>query len=157
MITLIPGEVTFDQWRAVHGGAPARLDPASAPLVAASAAAVERILARGAPVYGINTGFGKLASVRIADDELALLQRNIVLSHAAGTGDPSPVPVAVGLTYNIVVAGQTFMVKLLLTTTPVVWQGLNAVKAHATTSPSLNAVVLKVGLFGPTPTLFIYH
>ena len=93
MITLIPGEVTFDQWRAVHGGAPARLDPASAPLVAASAAAVERILARGAPVYGINTGFGKLASVRIADDELALLQRNIVLSHAAGTGDPSPVPV----------------------------------------------------------------
>ena len=93
MITLIPGEVTFDQWRAVHAGTPARLDPASAPLVAASAAAVERIVARGAPVYGINTGFGKLASVRIADDELALLQRNIVLSHAAGTGDPSPVPV----------------------------------------------------------------
>lgn len=93
MITLVPGDVTFDQWRAVYGGAPARLDPASAPLVAASAAAVERILARGQPVYGINTGFGKLASVRIADDELALLQRNIVLSHAAGTGDPSPVPV----------------------------------------------------------------
>ncbi|MGB7654912.1 MAG: histidine ammonia-lyase [Novosphingobium sp.] len=93
MITLVPGEVTFDQWRAVHAGAPARLHPASAPLVAASAAAVERIVARGEPVYGINTGFGKLASVRIADDELALLQRNIVLSHAAGTGDPSPVPV----------------------------------------------------------------
>ena len=93
MITLVPGEVTFDQWCAVHGGAQTRLDPASAPLVAASAAAVERIVARGAPVYGINTGFGKLASVRIADEELALLQRNIVLSHAAGTGDPSPVPV----------------------------------------------------------------
>jgi histidine ammonia-lyase len=93
MITLVPGEVSFDQWRAIYEGAPARLDPASAPRIAASAAAVERILAKGAPVYGINTGFGKLASVRIADDELALLQRNIVLSHAAGTGEPSPVPV----------------------------------------------------------------
>lgn len=93
MITLVPGEGTCAQWQAVHDGAPARLDPASAPLVAASAAAVDRIVARGAPVYGINTGFGKLASVRIANDELALLQRNIVLSHAAGTGDPSPIPV----------------------------------------------------------------
>jgi histidine ammonia-lyase len=61
--------------------------------VAASAAAVERILAKGEPVYGINTGFGKLASVRIGDEDLATLQRNIVLSHAAGTGAPSPVPV----------------------------------------------------------------
>ena len=93
MITLVPGEVGYGQWLAIYEGAPARLDPSSAPRIAASAAAVERILAKGAPVYGINTGFGKLASVRIADDELALLQRNIVLSHAAGTGAPSPVPV----------------------------------------------------------------
>ncbi len=77
-----------DPWRRA-----ARLDPASAPRIAASAAAVERILAKGEPVYGINTGFGKLASVRIDDDQLAALQRNIVLSHAAGTGEPSPVPV----------------------------------------------------------------
>ena len=42
----------------------------------------------GKPVYGINTGFGKLASVRIAPDELGQLQRNIVLSHAAGVGAP---------------------------------------------------------------------
>ncbi|MEQ1499347.1 MAG: histidine ammonia-lyase [Novosphingobium sp.] len=93
MITLIPGEVTFAQWQAIYQGASGRLDPASAPRIAASSAAVERILDRGEPVYGINTGFGKLASVRIADDELALLQRNIVLSHAAGTGEPSPGPV----------------------------------------------------------------
>src|SRR3546814_6575661 len=45
------------------------------------------------PVYGINTGFGKLASVRIDAADLATLQRNIVLSHAAGTGAPSPAPV----------------------------------------------------------------
>ena len=58
--------------------------------VAASAAAVERIVAQGAPVYGINTGFGKLASVRIAEADLATLQRNIVLSHAAGVGEACP-------------------------------------------------------------------
>ena len=93
MIELDPGNVTLAQWQAVHAGAPARLDPACAPRIAESAAAVARILAKGEPVYGINTGFGKLASVRIEDADLAVLQRNIVLSHAAGTGEPSPVPV----------------------------------------------------------------
>jgi histidine ammonia-lyase len=92
-IVLKPGDVTLAEWRAVHEGAPVRLDPACAPIVAESAAAVERILARGEPVYGINTGFGKLASVRIAAEDLATLQRNIVLSHAAGVGESSPAPV----------------------------------------------------------------
>jgi len=86
---LRPGQVSLNEWRAVYRGATPKLDPASAPLVAASAAAVERILAKGEPVYGINTGFGKLASVRIEQEDLATLQRNIVLSHAAGTGDPT--------------------------------------------------------------------
>jgi len=90
---LAPGNVTLGQWRAIYRGSSVRLDPASAPVIAESAAAVGRILARGEPVYGINTGFGKLASVRIDDGDLATLQRNIVLSHAAGTGAPSPVPV----------------------------------------------------------------
>lgn len=90
---LTPGAVTLADWRAIYRGAVPRLDPASAPRIAASAAAVGRILAHGEPVYGINTGFGKLASVRIGDADLATLQRNIVLSHAAGIGDPSPVPV----------------------------------------------------------------
>jgi histidine ammonia-lyase len=92
-ITLVPGEVSLEQWRAIYEGAGVRLDPASAPRIAAGAAAVERILARHEPVYGINTGFGKLASVKIGDEDLAALQRNIVLSHSAGTGAPSPVPV----------------------------------------------------------------
>ena len=52
------------------------------------------ILARGEPVYGINTGFGKLATVRIADADLEILQRNLVLSHAAGVGEPMPIQVA---------------------------------------------------------------
>jgi histidine ammonia-lyase len=92
-VILSGGNVSLAQWRAVYRGADVSLDPASGPAIAASAAAVERILARGEPVYGINTGFGKLASVRIAAEDLATLQRNIVLSHAAGTGEPSPVAI----------------------------------------------------------------
>ncbi len=90
---LTPGDVSLAQWRAIYRGGPVTLDPAAGPAIAQSAAAVGRILARGEPVYGINTGFGKLASVRIDDADLGTLQRNIVLSHAAGTGAPSPVPV----------------------------------------------------------------
>nr|MBA3446442.1 histidine ammonia-lyase [Pseudaminobacter sp.] len=63
------------------------------PLIQASADAVARIVAKCEPVYGINTGFGKLASVRIEAADLETLQRNIVLSHAAGVGDPMPVSV----------------------------------------------------------------
>jgi histidine ammonia-lyase len=90
---LVPGSVPLAHWRAIYRGARPGLDPACMPAIAESAAAVARILAKGEPVYGINTGFGKLASVRIGDADLAILQRNIVLSHAAGTGAPSPVPV----------------------------------------------------------------
>jgi histidine ammonia-lyase len=92
-VVLVPGEVKLSQWCAIYQGAPVKLDAASAPRIVAAADAVARILAKGKPVYGINTGFGKLASVRIDDEQLAQLQRNIVLSHAAGTGAPSPVPV----------------------------------------------------------------
>src|SRR3546814_16702794 len=65
VILLVPGTVPLADWRAIHRGAAVRVDPASAPHIAESAAAVGRILAHGDPVYGINTGFGKLASVRI--------------------------------------------------------------------------------------------
>ena len=89
-VTLRAGEASLNDWRAIWRGASVALDPAHEPVVAASAAAVSRILDRGEPVYGINTGFGKLAGVRIAPADLAQLQRNIVLSHAAGVGEPSP-------------------------------------------------------------------
>ncbi|MGE6696489.1 histidine ammonia-lyase [Hyphomonas sp. NPDC076900] len=89
-IILTPGAVPLSYWRAVWLGAAPRLSAECQDAVAASAAAVARILAKGKPVYGINTGFGKLATVRIPDDQLETLQRNIVLSHAAGVGDPSP-------------------------------------------------------------------
>jgi histidine ammonia-lyase len=59
--------------------------------VARSRAVVEQAVASGATLYGINTGFGKLAGVRIADEKLALLQRNLLLSHATGVGEPLPI------------------------------------------------------------------
>ena len=93
-VTLLPGDVPLSQWRAIYRGADIRLDPSSAAAIASSASSVGRIVARGEPAYGINTGFGKLASVRIGTADLATLQRNIVLSHAAGVGEPSPEPIA---------------------------------------------------------------
>jgi histidine ammonia-lyase len=92
-VTLRPGEARLADWRAIWRGAPVALDPASRAKVAASAEAIQRILRRGEPVYGINTGFGKLAGVRIEPADLARLQRNIVLSHAAGVGETTPIPV----------------------------------------------------------------
>jgi histidine ammonia-lyase len=93
MVVLHPGEVFLVEWKKIYRGDAAQLPEAAWPVIAESAAAVERILARHEPVYGINTGFGKLANVRIGDEDLETLQRNIVLSHAAGTGEPSPVAV----------------------------------------------------------------
>ncbi len=77
-------------WRQIYRGARVRLDDAAQAAVLRSAQVVEAIVARGEPVYGINTGFGKLASVRIEREDLETLQRNIVLSHAAGVGEPMP-------------------------------------------------------------------
>jgi histidine ammonia-lyase len=85
---LRPGHVTLADWRAVSEGARVQLDPTAALEIEAGAAALAAVVSKGEPVYGINTGFGKLASVRIAAADLASLQRNIVLSHAAGVGEP---------------------------------------------------------------------
>jgi histidine ammonia-lyase len=92
-VELIPGHATLDCWRRIYRGATPRLAESARPRIVESALAVQRIVAKGAPVYGVNTGFGKLASVRIDDDDLALLQTNIVLSHAAGVGEPVAVPI----------------------------------------------------------------
>lgn len=91
---LNPGDVTLAAWRDIYRGAACSLSPAALPAIARAAIAVDEILARGEPVYGVNTGFGKLATVRIADADLAALQRNLVLSHAAGVGDAMPMPIA---------------------------------------------------------------
>lgn len=64
------------------------LGKASQKRVRASRAVVEKAIAGGATMYGINTGFGKLAGVRIADEQLGQLQKNLLLSHATGVGEP---------------------------------------------------------------------
>ena len=56
--------------------------------VARSRRVIEEILEAGETVYGVNTGFGKLADVRIPADKLAQLQTNLVRSHACGLGEP---------------------------------------------------------------------
>ncbi len=89
MITLQPGETGLptleDIWREA---APLRLDPACRPVVEAAAARVQEAAQGAEPVYGVNTGFGKLASVRIAAADTAQLQRNLILSHCCGVGEP---------------------------------------------------------------------
>src|ERR1700736_4890946 len=108
-ITLTPGRTTLADWRAVVDGAAVRLDRAATPAIAASARAIDAIIAKGEPVYGINTGFGKLASVHIAADDLAALQRNIVLSHAAGVGEPTrPATVRLMMALKLASLGRGF-------------------------------------------------
>ena len=51
---------------------------------------LESVIANGRATYGVNTGFGKLANVRVADADLGVLQRNLLVSHAVGVGDPVP-------------------------------------------------------------------
>ncbi|MEQ1818390.1 MAG: histidine ammonia-lyase [Terricaulis sp.] len=80
-------KLTLQQLRAIWSGKSSlTLDAADYQRIDASAAAVTKALATGAALYGINTGFGKLASKRIDADQLEQLQRNLVLSHAVGVG-----------------------------------------------------------------------
>ena len=90
-IAFHPGSVSLADLEAIYRtGVAARLDDAFRPGIARAAARIGEI-ARGADaVYGVNTGFGKLASVRIAPDDLATLQRNLILSHCCGVGAPLP-------------------------------------------------------------------
>lgn len=95
MLTLTPGKLTLPQLRHVARNLAIKLalDPASFAAIDACATAVEEIAAKGEPAYGINTGFGRLASTHIPHAQLELLQRNLVLSHAVGVGDPMSAPV----------------------------------------------------------------
>jgi len=88
--TLDPTAIDLATLRQLWSGAEARLDDKSMQRVADAAASVDRIVAGGETVYGVNTGFGLLAQTRIPDGRLAELQTNLILSHSAGLGDPLP-------------------------------------------------------------------
>ncbi len=93
---LNPGTLTLAQLRdlveapAAIAPGPIALDPASFAAIDRSAAVVQAVIDRGETAYGINTGFGALARTHIKDDQLTELQRRLVMSHAAGTGEPLP-------------------------------------------------------------------
>ena len=89
-ITITPGHTPIADWHAIWSGASVALAASARPAIEAGAATVARVIAEGRTVYGINTGFGKLANVRIADADLATLQRNLILSHACGCGPDLP-------------------------------------------------------------------
>ena len=90
-INLVPGAVTLAELRRIHaGGVTLQLDSSALAGMQAAQSVVQRIVDEDQVVYGINTGFGKLASTKIAHDRLAELQRNLVLSHSVGTGDALP-------------------------------------------------------------------
>jgi histidine ammonia-lyase len=89
-VKLNPEKVALDDLRQLWLGEQSSLDDAAMQRVNESAAVVERIVAGGETVYGVNTGFGLLANTRIPNDRLAELQTNLILSHSAGLGDPLP-------------------------------------------------------------------
>ena len=94
-LTLHPGSVPLTTLETIYWtGEPARLDPSFDAGIEKAAARIAEIAAGNAPVYGINTGFGKLASIKIDAADVATLQRNLILSHCCGVGQP--------LTENIV-------------------------------------------------------
>ena len=93
-MVLTPGAMTLAQLRRIsRTTVPITLDPSANEAIDKGAAAIAAIVARGEPAYGINTGFGRLASTHIPRDQLELLQRNLVLSHAVGVGKPLSAPV----------------------------------------------------------------
>ncbi|MFE3836298.1 histidine ammonia-lyase [Pseudogemmobacter sonorensis] len=94
METLVPGRVPLSLLRRIwwEGIAPA-LDPSADAGIARSAARIAEVAAGMQAVYGVNTGFGKLASIRIPAGDVATLQRNLILSHCCGVGAALPAPV----------------------------------------------------------------
>lgn len=88
MLHLDGSPLTLDDLHAVaYDHSPVALASSARERMAASRSVIERILIEHAPVYGVNTGFGKLSDVQIPDEDLARLQLNLVRSHACGVGE----------------------------------------------------------------------
>src|SRR5437867_443817 len=94
MVELDGRSLTLDQLMAIaHDGEKVGLTAAARTRVRAARAVVDEFAHHDEPTYGINTGFGNFAEVKIASNQLGTLQVNLLRSHAAGVGDPLPVPV----------------------------------------------------------------
>jgi histidine ammonia-lyase len=107
---LSPGTMTLDDLKSIARDETVtlKLSPKCYAAIDAAHDCVKRVLTEGRIVYGVNTGFGLLANTRIHPEELELLQRSIVLSHAAGVGKPiddSTVRLILALKINSVARG----------------------------------------------------
>ncbi len=130
-LVLHPGHVSLAELRRIYTtNAPLALAPEAEAGLLSSQAAVQRIVDEDQVVYGINTGFGKLASTKIAHDRLADLQRNLVLSHSVGTGAPLAAPV----------------VRLILAT-----KAVSLARGHSGVRPALVHALLALANAGITP------
>ncbi len=91
-LRLVPGKVDLAMLRAIYqGNVTLSLDDGARRAITEAQQTVEAIVASGSVVYGINTGFGKLAQTQIPASRLADLQRNLVLSHSVGLGNFCPI------------------------------------------------------------------
>ena len=91
MLNLSPPTVSLEELEQVYRSRTSvRLDRSRCQSVEAAARMVASAASAEVPVYGVNTGFGKLSSVKIASSDTATLQRNLIRSHCAGVGDPLP-------------------------------------------------------------------
>jgi histidine ammonia-lyase len=89
IVTLTPGAVTLrDLAQVYHEEIAVKLDLSCKPSVEAAGARIAKAVQGDVPVYGVNTGFGKLASIKIENKDTATLQRNLILSHCCGVGEP---------------------------------------------------------------------
>lgn len=132
-LTLMPGKVDLATLRRIQaGGVQLALDPSVREGMLRAEAAVRHIVENDQVVYGINTGFGKLASTRIGNDHLAELQRNLVLSHSVGTGEPLAAPV----------------VRMILAT-----KAVSLARGHSGVRPALVDALLALFNAGVTPSI----
>jgi histidine ammonia-lyase len=88
VIIIKPGATRLDTLETIYRRqSPVKIDRAAKPFIDAAAAQIDAAVKSGEAVYGVNTGFGKLASVKIETKDTARLQRNLILSHCCGVGD----------------------------------------------------------------------
>ncbi|MDF2526154.1 MAG: hutH [Enterobacter mori] len=145
-LTLTPGSLTLKQLRNVwRKPVTLSLDESAHAAINDSVACVEAIVAEGRTAYGINTGFGLLAQTRIATQDLENLQRSLVLSHAAGVGQPLDdeiVRLMMVLKINSLAAPLAHMSLLLLGEGKARWQGEWLPAKEALKKAGLNPITL---------------
>ncbi len=90
-LTLTPGQVSLPQLESIYWDELSiRLDSSCRPAIEEAAKRIAASAAGDVPVYGVNTGFGKLASLKIEAKDTVILQRNLILSHCCGVGEAMP-------------------------------------------------------------------